>query len=60
MFSLYVKNRSDMFVKKIIEIIKNNDGEIFFVKLVCSQEELLKRVVYSSRKEISNQAMKNF
>jgi len=39
------------FVKKIIEIIEENSGEVLFVKLYCAPEKLYERVTNSSRKK---------
>lgn len=40
----------DAFVRKVMRVIQKNNGEILFVKLLCSDAELYKRVKHPSRK----------
>lgn len=47
---VYVKDSDDEFVTSVINIIRPFDGEIMFVLLNCTKEELSKRVEESSRK----------
>ncbi|MEN9327718.1 MAG: hypothetical protein RI947_526 [Candidatus Parcubacteria bacterium] len=39
------------FVSKVVEAVENYKGTVCFVKLMCSKEELLKRVTANSRKQ---------
>lgn len=47
----YDKPKSNNFVKKIIQNIEKYKGKIYFVQLICSKEELHKRVKEASRKK---------
>jgi len=47
----YDHPQDDKFVKKVINIIHKNGGQVLFVQLYCQKEELFKRVGEVSRKE---------
>lgn len=40
----------DAFVRKVMQVIQKNRGKVLFVKLLCSDAELFKRVKHPSRK----------
>lgn len=47
---VYEKDSSDdAFIKKAKKIVEKNGGEVVFIHVTCSQEELLKRVENKSR-----------
>ncbi len=48
---VYAKDSDDAFVKKIIDKVTSNKGEIIFIQLFCEREYLLKRVTEDSRKQ---------
>ena len=48
----YAPKVDDDFVKKVINQMKANSGEIHFVQIYAEKEELLKRVESNSRKEL--------
>jgi hypothetical protein len=48
---VYAKDSDDGFVKKVIEKVTLNKGEIIFIQLFCEREDLLKRVIDDSRKQ---------
>ncbi len=47
----YAKDLDDAHVDKVVETVESNGGEICFVLLKCSVEELEKRVLEESRKQ---------
>ncbi len=46
----YEHKQDDIFIKKVIEIVKKNNGLVDFVQLTCQNQELFKRVKEKSRK----------
>lgn len=48
---VYGHKIDDQFMDFIKKSIESNNGEAFFVQLVCDQDELLKRVSEPSRKK---------
>ena len=46
----YAKDQDDPHVSRIVKLVEASDGEVKFVQLVCSKNELLKRVVSEDRK----------
>lgn len=43
----------DKFIKKAMEILRRNHGQILFVKLACNQKVLEKRLAHPSRKKFN-------
>lgn len=50
MTSVYIKNLDDPFIKNIINILNEKNGEVCFVRLICNIEKLKDRVQDESRK----------
>jgi shikimate kinase len=47
---VYTKNsQNHLFPKKIKFLVEKNKGKVYFIKLDCSQEEIMKRVTDKSR-----------
>ena len=46
---VYEKEADDDFIKRMIEAVIKNNGEVKFVQVYCEQEQLLKRVTEESR-----------
>lgn len=46
----YAKDQDDPHVDKIVKLVEENGGEVNFVQLVCSKQQLLERVVSEDRK----------
>ena len=42
--------KDDVFVKKILGILRKYHGEVFFVKLTCDEKELRRRIRHPARK----------
>lgn len=47
----YSHGEDDRFVKKVIDTVENNGGEIIFVKLKASKKDILERVENEDRKK---------
>lgn len=47
----YGGKTDDMFIKKIVRIVKKYKGQVYFVKLSCEEKELRKRLKHPLRKE---------
>ncbi|MEW6732292.1 MAG: hypothetical protein AB1489_13265, partial [Acidobacteriota bacterium] len=47
----YAQQHDDNFINRIINIIENHKGKVYFVRLFCTKEELEQRVIAESRKE---------
>ena len=43
-------NSDAVFVKNVLRIVRKHRGEVFFVKLVCNEKELRRRIRHPSRK----------
>ncbi len=50
-FTYYGDQKNDDFMKELIERLKPYNGAIYFVRLICSEEELRRRVIDESRKK---------
>lgn len=48
---VYTKGTDDDFIRKLIETVTSNGGEVKFIQIYCQKEELLKRVTEESRKQ---------
>src|SRR3990167_7602667 len=48
---VYEKRTDDDFIKRLVEIVTSNGGEVVFIQIYCEKEELLKRVKEESRKQ---------
>lgn len=48
---VYEKKSDDDFIKKLLETVTSNGGEVVFIQIYCEKEELLKRVKEESRKQ---------
>lgn len=48
---VYKKGSDDEFIKRLLDIVTSNSGEVVFIQIYCEREELLKRVKEESRKQ---------
>ncbi len=51
--SAYAKGLNDEIVKDIVRRVERHGGSVFFVRLYCDREELLRRISGSSRRRFS-------
>ncbi len=48
---VYEKKSDDDFIKKLLNTITSNGGEVMFIQIYCEKDELVKRVKEESRKQ---------
>lgn len=48
---VYEKKSDDDFIKKLLDVVTSNGGEVVFIQIYCEKDELLKRVKEESRKQ---------
>jgi shikimate kinase len=48
---VYGKDKDDDFIKRMLQTVTSNGGEVVFIQIYCEKEELLKRVKEDSRKQ---------
>lgn len=48
---VYEKKADDDFIKRLLDTVTSNGGEVVFIQIYCEKEELLKRVKEESRKQ---------
>jgi len=48
---VYEKHTDDDFIKRLLERITSNNGEVVFIQIYCEKEGLLKRVTEESRQQ---------
>ena len=48
---VYEKDTDDSFIRRMLDVVESNGGEVVFVQIYCERDELLKRVKEESRKQ---------
>ncbi len=48
---VYEKNTDDDFIRRLLDGVTSNGGQVVFIQIYCEKEELLKRVTEESRKQ---------
>jgi hypothetical protein len=49
---VYSKGEDDKFVKRILQRVRSNGGQVYLVRLYCDREELARRVRSSQRRRM--------
>jgi shikimate kinase len=55
---VYSKGDDDKFVKRVLQKVRTHGGQVYFVRLHCEREELVRRVKASQRREMGKVATK--